>query len=454
MRLLSSSSIPASNPSAGLLERYHATRNYLGLDACVACAAQYTSSSGSILDKPTVIRALRKVAIDHPALCVRFTKESTHAIFERLPRFDLNDIVHFRESDDDLQTIFAEQLPQGFDMTSGLPMWRVLVLKNGTVIFFWHHGFGDGRSGLSFHRAFVAALHSTSSEPLDQDSIVIPPSTPMLKSLDDLVDLSPTFKKFASEIYQLLVPVSWTKAASAWTGGMVVKKISLKTLVRIIEVSPEDMRKIMGECKKNKATLTAALQYHGLAIITQLIEEHKDGKWKTISSFIPLSLRPLSGLSDDAFCDHVSTLHLYTPLPVTFSWDQAAALTTKLRAAPARSPGHIGMLKYLYGKYEEFLKGKLGKKRQAGMEISNLGAFKYPESVASPEQRTWSIGKMAFSQCDAVLGAALKLNVVGDPLGGLTICLTWGEDVVSKEFAEAFAGRLEKRLGEMAHTSP
>jgi hypothetical protein len=36
-------------------------------------------------------------------------------------------------------------------------------------------------------------------------------------------------------------------------------------------------------------------------------------------------------------------------------------------------PGEIGILKLLFGQFEGFWKDKIGKKREAGLEISNIG---------------------------------------------------------------------------------
>jgi hypothetical protein len=55
----------------------------------------------------------------------------------------------------------------------------------------------------------------------------------------------------------------------------------------------------------------------------------------------------------------------------------------------------------------------------------------------------WSIGKMAFAQWDSVVGAALKINVVGNPLGGIAITVTWGGGCMEDSMAESFAAGLE-----------
>ena len=46
-----------------------------------------------------------------------------------------------------------------------------------------------------------------------------------------------------------------------------------------------------------------------------------------------------------------------------------------------------------------------------------------------------------------MLGAALKVNVVSSPHGGLGIAVTWGVSAVDGDMAEAFVMALDDGLG-------
>ena len=78
--------------------------------------------------------------------------------------------------------------------------------------------------------------------------------------------------------------------------------------------------------------------------------------------------------------------------------------------------------------------------------MSNLGAFPasaVPTEPAGTESQTWRIGEVLFAQAGATLGAALKLNVVGTPAGGLGVSITWGKGAVEDELAEEFVREFE-----------
>jgi hypothetical protein len=102
------------------------------------------------------------------------------------------------------------------------------------------------------------------------------------------------------------------------------------------------------------------------------------------------------------------------------------------------------MLKFLFGQYTAYFKGNVGKKRQGSLEVSNLGRF----HVSAPEigDEPWSTGRMAFAQCDSVLGSALKLNCVGDSVGGVTIAVTWGETCIPDSLGESFVSQFKQSL--------
>ena len=65
----------------------------------------------------------------------------------------------------------------------------------------------------------------------------------------------------------------------------------------------------------------------------------------------------------------------------------------------------------------------------------------------------WFIGKMAFAQCDSPAGTALKINVVGNPLGGIAITVTWGEGYIEDCMAELFVAGLERWFVELVRES-
>ncbi|KAG6853896.1 hypothetical protein C0991_000361 [Blastosporella zonata] len=425
---------------AGLLERYHISRFSLGLDSCVLMTAQYKAPEGQTLDRDTIYNALRRVIERHAVLGVRLARDPTlDPTFERLQKVDLSEIVEFSD-ETNLEGAIQAQLLRKFDFTSHLPLWRVVILADGTICFAFHHGIGDGKSGLAFHRALFASLQEGKGH--GGDAIVTPSDGPLVPAIETLVDLSPSWRKIGVEIFRLFAPVSWTRDAASWTGNLVSTTITLQNHVRLINFTPAIVSDLLVLCRSKKTTITSLIHCLANSVISGLIS---DEQYKTLTSVIPISLRDLSRTSNNAICNHVSTFRAYPKVNPTFSWEDAAQTASDLRSHVKKSPEEIGMLKFLFGKYDAYFQGKLGRKRPAGLEVSNVGRFDV--QIDSSNGQMWSIGRMAFAQCDVVVGAALKMNVVGDALGGITISLIWGANSVSDAFANAFAANFENGIG-------
>ncbi|KAG6890021.1 hypothetical protein C0992_003366 [Termitomyces sp. T32_za158] len=425
--------------SSSLLERYHISRfSSLGLDSCVLMAAQYIPPQGRRLDKSTVYDALARVIEAHTALGVRLKYPAKDAVFERLDKVDLSEVVEFSENHG-LEATIEVQLLRKFGVTSNLPLWRVVILGDDTVCFAWHHGIGDGKSGLAFHRAFLASLRLNESR--GGSSIVIPPKNDLVPPIETLVDLSPSWAKIVSTLFGLFAPVSWTRAAHSWTGSQVPTEITFQNNVRLLELSPNVVSALLNLCRSHKATITSTIHALAVSVISDLV---MPDKYTAISSIVPISLRSLSGTSDDVMCNHVSSLHSHTKVNPTFSWEYASQYAAELRSYVKKSVEEIGMLPYLNGRYDEFFRGMLGKKRHGGFELSNVGRFEVENS--SPDRPAWSTGRMVFAQCDVIVGAALKLNVVGDAIGGITMSVIWGAGSVSDDFAERFIVKFRKGI--------
>ncbi|OBZ73841.1 Uncharacterized protein C18B11.03c [Grifola frondosa] len=228
---------------AGLLERYHITRHYLGLDSCVIVSAKYNSATDIVLHRAILFAALGKVVQRHPALAVRLCDEEIGApAFVRLETIDLSQVVEFSELDSShLEEVIPTEFLRRLDTATALPLWRLTVLEDNTVVFAYHHGIGDGQSGLAFHRALLSALDEvdTSAEVLpilhtQSDGFNLSPP------LEECTKLSISLLKILHEIAHLLLPDSWSADFFAWSGNPVVIGPTLRTTVRIVEYTPEE----------------------------------------------------------------------------------------------------------------------------------------------------------------------------------------------------------------------
>jgi hypothetical protein len=159
-----------------------------------------------------------------------------------------------------------------FDPNADLPLWSLTVLADNTVIFSWHHGIGDGMSGLAFHRALVIALNTDNTIYKGLESIDISSTAVITPAIDSLISLRPSLSQVCRILFENIFPVSWTRGASAWTGNN-VKESSLRTELRLLELSPEDNTKFVACCRKHKATLIPALHTLAVSVLSQLLHD-------------------------------------------------------------------------------------------------------------------------------------------------------------------------------------
>ena len=405
------------------------------------------------MDKYTLFPALHRVIKTHGALGVRLVGAATgHPAFQRLQSVDLAKAVHYLNQDSNsLQQVLETHLMRFCDTDAELPLWGLTVLTDNTVIFFWHHCIGDGISGLAFHRALLAALNADNTIYEGQESVDIPSTISIIPAIDSLINIQPSISQICRQVIDFVFPVSWTSGGSAWTGNP-VRESSCRTEIRLLEFSPEENAKFVACCRKNGATLTPALHTLAVSSLSQLLHSLNYGflrslPWENVSTLIPVSLRPVAHTSPDVMCNHVSHYPTYTPLTPKFSWATASALTSALHTfRTTGAAGEVGILMLIFGQFEAYWKCKIGKKREAGLEISSIGEF--DPSGAIHEDSKWRIERMIFAQSDAGAGAAIKLNVCGNPLGGLAIAVTWSSDAVENSVVEAFVSNFKQMFDE------
>ncbi|THU92734.1 hypothetical protein K435DRAFT_725967, partial [Dendrothele bispora CBS 962.96] len=443
---------------AALIENYHVTRHFLGLDSCLVSAARYNHPEKLSLSRDVLFSAVRSLVRKHAALCVCLADEGTpEPKFVRLESIDLSEVVRFvDQSSQELEKIIESEFLKPFDTTKTL--WRLTILNGNTVLFVYHHCMGDGMSSTAFHRTLFRALNE--EQPTGPDSFVekvfTPGDTALVDPIEHLTDVTPPWLTVIREVLKLFIPPSWTSAARSWTGNDVPSFESLpsplKTHARAIRFSAKDVATLTSLCRSHNATITSALYF---LITTSLSHTIQNPPYLTeksnICASIPVSLRPQTGASKDAICDHPSSVTLYTPINATFSWKDATSLASTLRAhsqSQFREPRtQIGLLKFLYGKYEAFFKGKLDRKRDAALELSNVGRFELDEP--NEPGSGWQIEDVAFAQCNAVVGPAITANVASAPGGNMTLVFTWGDSAVESGLVDAFITKFKDQASEI-----
>ncbi|KAG7439762.1 uncharacterized protein BT62DRAFT_976568 [Guyanagaster necrorhizus] len=430
---------------AGALEQYHIIRGALQLDSCVISAAEYSHSGGLSLSKQVLFPALRVLIQTHGALGVHIVDRDTiQPVYSRLRSVNLTEVVEYVHGST-IAEILEVQFLKLFNISSEAPLWRLVVLEEKIVVLAWHHCIGDGLSGVAFQRALLNALKQT--QPQDIDSVVeVPLTAKFSPSLESVVNVSPPLSVVLRGVLNLFLPIYWTPRFTAWTGNPVGHTPNTATRVRIMQFSASDVARFHEECRSHRATVTSALYAVAISALSQTIQDMKPSeKYKTIAASIPISLRSLSGASEEDMCEHVSTHHSYPAFQPEFSWRLASTYASTLREQKTASPPAVGMLGYLFGRFVGYFTGKYDAKREGGLEISNVGRIVVHGIDA------WSIDDMWFAQCDSYVGSALKLNVVGPPSGSLTIIATGGQYAAEDAFVDAFVSLFEARFADIVN---
>ena len=446
-------------------------------------AGKYEASSGTPLgvdDKATLFAALEHVVRSHAALHSFLPPQSESQEWKRVSSIDLNEVVQFLDQDSSaLRQIIEDLFARDMDFSEDKPRWKLMVLRDGTVMFVWDHTIGDGQSALAFHHALISALNRVCADPPSEHSGVImdlPPDLALPPSLEDAAgcQMSVPFRMLVRVLAEEYFPFLFArnKRATTWTGNPVPATITLETQVRTLHYSPSETRVLLRASKEHNATLTGTLHTLALLVLSRLIGTLPNGqgaKYDSIATFLPISMRRHTHAPPTAMCLHLShyeARHPMFPPDVDldrFPWDAAAAFTVTLKDAAARAGPITGMMKYLFGRYEAYFRGHMGRKRPNGLAISNLGAFpseEWPSDLEGEAEgegqdapfRRWRIREMTFAQADATVGEALKLNVVGSPDGGLGIAVTWGASAVDADMAEAFVEGLDHGLRTLSAT--
>ncbi|RPD61766.1 hypothetical protein L226DRAFT_534049 [Lentinus tigrinus ALCF2SS1-7] len=449
----------------GWLEHFFITGSRLDLIGYVVVCARYTHPSATPLSKPVLFAALEDAIRKNAALAARLPPTSPEGVWLALPSVDLKRVVTFVDKDSaDLSTLLEEIFAKPMEYPEGMPLWRLFVLRDGMVVYAYDHALGDGQSGHAFHHNLLASLRSIHDIPSGHTGIVtsLPQDAALTPALEDDMDTTVPLRMLVREFFKSRFPFVDRKKGKTWSGYPAQQPPTLVTRVRLLEYAPEQASNLIKLAREHKATLTSTIHTLALVILSRLIyAQPVNKKYRYISTIIPMSLRRFTGAPPSAICNHVSIYAVYHPLfrpapgpTITkdaFPWGRAAALTATLKRKLPRSPPTAGLVRYLHGKYEEFILGRLGKKRTAGLELSNLGAFPEPKADgAAPGPGQWRIEQMFFVQADATLGAAVKVNPAGTAAAGLGISVTWGEGAVDDAFAEEFVKAFDEGLRALA----
>ncbi|OAX80134.1 hypothetical protein ACJ72_05541 [Emergomyces africanus] len=443
----------------GLLERYSTARHYLGFYVNVAVTATYTLPE--ICPHPArsyIYKACKTLIGQHPTLsAIPVGEETDEPYFVRLPSIDLDNCVFFEErrqrernplsneppnSDPDLDLEELLHIQHNIPFSPPSPFWRLCVLTNPdhahvfTASFVFHHAIGDGSSGMAFHKTFLHALHlalSSSSSSVEVVNTIESPKIPLLPNIEEL-HLMPVSIPFLLSI--LFKEKIWNKRnPNLWTGSKIA--MPLQTEIRHLVLSKSQTVSFRDICRKNRTTVTAALQtLVAGAIFVNLSTHHSQ-----LRCVGAISNRRWLGdsISDDSMGVFVQDFHdsYYRESffdqegNFKFPWDEAIRSRGTIKDTINRRGKNAmpNLLKYVTNFHSEVLMSKVGKNREDSYEVSNLGVFR-SNLEPDAESRSPRVGRMVFSQSANVTGSALEVSAITGGDGCLALAFSWQKDVV------------------------
>jgi hypothetical protein len=361
--------------------------------------------------------------------------EDSKPSFLRLDKIELPMVVQFSDHDD-LEAAIQQQLSTRFDTVAQLPLWRVDVLNDGTVIFAFHHGIGDGLSGVAFHQSLLAALQDVIVG--DESPLVsISQSLSLLPPIEAVTNVWPSLFKIITEVFSLFAPASWKPGYSSWTANPVPQTAEFIPHVKLLTFTSDEMAVFAKTCRSHSATVTSAFYVLTTATLSRLVSP-RSPPYKTLSAYVAVSLRGAARAPANAMCDYVAAHHTYPLIHPAFQWPAAARYAATLQRQKHAARQSVGIIYFLFGNIAPFFRGMLGGKRGGTFEISNAGR------VAVPASGRWNMRRMVFAQADLVTGQALKVSVIGDPTGAVNVALTWGEASIDGALVESFAVQFQE----------
>ena len=399
--------------------------------------------------------ALRRMIDHHPAMSVSIEDEdSANPSWVRLPVIDLKRVVRIHTVDEgNAETSFrdiieaAHRLP--FEELGDLPLWFVVLIQHRTtsssgqstsetqtvdVGFFWHHGFGDGVSGLAFHLDFLDALNDLSKNeiaPLPVETIVIPPKLDLLPSIEEAHTLPLSIFFLIKQVFKLILPRATDKFL--WTGNPLCSEKNITNL-RTLFLPADSLMALLSICRENNVTFTSLL----IVVIARVLATVYPGfgrfRCKTAITF-----RRFTGTSNRAMVNYASSIsHTFSLHPKMgsiqcggdFSWSAVRACCREIKAATASPKNHgVALLRYL-NDYSRWLQNQIGTKRIDSFEVSNVGVM---DGGFDDENKVAKVKRILFSQSSNVMGPAYVFSVGTAKGGELGIALTWQHGIVDSE---------------------
>ena len=352
-----------------------------------------------------IFAVLNSLVQRHPALGLSIAGEMTQTpSWIRLDKIDLREVVQFKDMNEGYQ--FIEDMHQrAFDRMGELPLWRVMVVGRPPleltspidqrkdeargeenvfeVGFFYHHAVGDGKSGAAFHMDFLDILNAlASTDPVIRvltDRVIVPPKLDLPPSIEEARTWPLSMMFVASRALEELVlpenPLLWTGPPVQFSPDHLPK-----TRLLTLFVDSQTVARLTHRCRQIGVTITPLL---GVVIARLLARRHPTEG--VFTGTISLSLRRFTGVDDRKIVNHVASVtahfathpksgYLFTSGSNPFDWGVVRSCKKAIDAVATSPANQDSILLRFLKDYSGWFKKRIGKRREASFELSNIGA--------------------------------------------------------------------------------
>ncbi|KIW62370.1 hypothetical protein PV04_10550 [Phialophora macrospora] len=450
----------------GKLEEIAAVAHHIDFFTNTGLSVHYRSSRPAPDLQELIYRAVAHVVRSQPILfAIPVGVGTKEPYWGRLPSIDIKKAVTFVERstpsttdsegrDRELDALLEDQHNTSFKSGYGtLPVWRLVIVRDPgvyhefTACLIAHHSMSDGTGLQVFQNSFQTALSNTSlsSSPpseVEQDHVIY-------SNVDD--PIAPSLEQVHPLPIPTEAPDADTPGVQAWKGSPV--QVPCKTRYLSLSLAPHVAQFFARECKKHKATPTAALP----SLIARLLFHNLPPTTEALVCNLPVSLRPdlppnlvegVMGNFIDAFKVELLRSDLDDIEDSTARSGNAWNVWThaqKIQQATRRylvntsSSGepytNIAFFK-LIPDLSAALTATLGNARSESFEVSNLGTFSQPQNLkAGAPGPVWQAGKVTISRCAYAAGGSLVVCVLGG-VENLGFGFTWQEGAIPEDVVD------------------
>ncbi|KAI4243024.1 MAG: hypothetical protein L6R40_003715 [Gallowayella cf. fulva] len=450
----------------GMLEKLYTARQVVGVYNSVIVTATYTVPS-DLQDNSlyTILSAaIPGLLHRHPSLCCYFEGENTpEPTFRRLKSIKVADVLQIIALGQ--RHNFTQELQELHDQkwsAAPNPLWKLVVMReqHGSsmdstlhLAFVYHHVIGDGLSGAAFHRSLIHQLANNNRTSHDgqvtSTAVTISSALSLPEPIERLVSLPLSWPFLAKHAFQEYAPPWLIGAPSPLWAALPAKapdECPLRSRVRLVNISADEVQHLLKESKKHGVTLTSLLT---AAIVFALADNVPEAS--RFLGITPYTLRRVTRTSMDEMVNQSSAFETDYPaeildrirrIPnaterVKTLWDTAGYFYTQMQRELAKCPRDnlMGLLPYV-SDYIAFYSKKFGRAREATFEVSNLGVV---ETSLKPLPQNWRLENMTFTQGAQPVGSALTVNCVSVQDGPLSVAITWQDSIVHEDIIDAVA---------------